>query len=147
MATTKTKTHDEFLSDSQKVFDVALQLLDRLEKNRGEMGIVLKSKEFVEGKEVMDEDGNPVITPDGSIKKYPDSYFIEFSNATFGTYKMRVDKEIYEKLVVGERYYLTYQLEAKEIVAKSKSGFEYVSRQIVLKPIHFENFKDVRVAS
>jgi hypothetical protein len=37
-------------------------------------------------------------------------------------------------------------LESKEVVTKSKSGFEYVSKVLTLKPLHFENLKNIRVA-
>ena len=34
----------------------------------------------------------------------------------------------------------------KEVVTKSKSGFEYVAKVLTLKLLHFENLKNIRVA-
>lgn len=123
-----------------------LNLLNKLEINRGELGIILKDKEFKEGQVILDENGDPVIDVNtGEIKKYPDAYYVEFSNATFGTYKMRVDKDTFDKLEVGQRYILTYALEIKEVVSKSKSGFEYVSKVLQIKPLNFENITNLLV--
>ena len=141
------KTHDEFLAKSEDVIAIALKLLEKIDVNKGEMGIVLKDKRFVEGKVITNENGEPVIDVNtGEVKKYPDSYYIEFSNSTFGTYNLRVDKETFEKLEVGERYILTYMLEVKDVITKSKSGNEYVSKVLTLKPLHFENLKNIKVA-
>jgi len=142
------KTHEEFLAKADDVLAVAYKLIEKMDTNRGEMGIVVKDKEFREGQVILNENGEPVIDANsGDVKKYPDAYYIEFSNSTFGTYKLKVDKDIYDRVEVNERYVLTYMLEAKEVVTKSKSGFEYVSKVLVLKPIHFENFKNIRVAN
>ncbi len=141
------KTHDEFLAKSEDVIAIALKLLEKIDVNKGEMGIVLKDKRFVEGKVITNENGEPVIDVNtGEVKKYPDSYYIEFSNSTFGTYSMKVDREIFERLEVGEKYILTYSLEVRDVISKSKSGNEYVSKVLTLKPLHFENIKNIRVA-
>jgi hypothetical protein len=146
MAEKKVITQEEFIKKSDDVVLVALKLIEKMDTNKGEMGIVIKNKDFVEGKEIVDDDGAPLIDNNGQIKKFPDSYYIEFSNSTFGTFKQRVDKNIFDRLEVGERYILTYMLEVKEVVSKSKNGFEYVSKVLVLKPLHFENLKNIRVA-
>ena len=141
------KTHDEFLAKSDDVVAIAYKLIEKMDINKGEMGIVVKDKKFVEGKVIVNEDGEPVIDVNtGEVKKYPDSYYIEFSNSTFGTYSLRVDKDIFERVEVNERYILTYSLEVKDVITKSKSGNEYVSKVLVLKPLHFENLKNIRVA-
>lgn len=143
----KVKTHDEFVAKTEDIALVAYKLIEKMDTNRGEMGIVVKGKDFKEGQVVTNENGEPVIDVNtGEVKKYPDSYNVEFSNSTFGTYTLRVDKDIFEKLEVGERYILSYMLEIKDVVKKSKSGFEYVSKVLVLKPLHFENLKNIRVA-
>ena len=141
------KTHDEFLSKADDVALIAYKLIEKMDTNKGELGIVIKDKKFVEGKVIINENGEPVIDLNtGEVKKYPDSYYIEFSNSTFGTYNLRVDKETFEKLEVGERYILTYMLEVKDVITKSKSGNEYVSKVLTLKPLHFENLKNIKVA-
>ena len=141
------KTHDEFLARFNEVAPIVYKLIEKLDTNKGEMGILIKSKDFKEGQIITNENGEPIIDVNtGEVKKYPDAYYIEFSNSSFGTYKMKVDKETFEKLEVGERYILTYMLEVKEVVTKSKSGNEYVSKVLTLKPLHFENLKDIRVA-
>ncbi len=141
------KTHDEFLSKADDVALIAYKLIEKMDTNKGELGIVIKDKKFVEGKVITNENGEPVIDVNtGEVKKYPDSYYIEFSNSTFGTYNLRVDKETFEKLEVGERYILTYMLEVKDVITKSKSGNEYVSKVLTLKPLHFENLKNIKVA-
>ena len=144
----ETKTQAEFNQKADEVVFIAYKLIEKMDTNKGEMGIVLRDKDFREGQIITNENGEPVIDVNsGEVKKYPDAYYIEFSNSTFGTYKMKVDKEIFDRLEVGERYILTYMLEAKEIVSKSKSGFEYVSKVLALKPLHFESLKNIRVAS
>jgi len=141
------KTHDEFVNKAEDIALIAYKLIEKMDTNKGEMGIVIKDKDFREGGVITNENGEPVIDVNtGEVKKYPDAYYIEFSNSTFGTYKMKVDKDIFERLEVGERYILTYMLESKEVVTKSKSGFEYVSKVLTLKPLHFENLKNIRVA-
>ena len=141
------KTHDEFVNKAEDIALIAYKLIEKMDTNKGEMGIVIKGKDFREGGVITNENGEPVIDVNtGEVKKYPDAYYIEFSNSTFGTYKMKVDKDIFERLEVGERYILTYMLESKEVVTKSKSGYEYVSKVLTLKPLHFENLKNIRVA-
>ncbi len=141
------KTHDEFVNKAEDIALIAYKLIEKMDTNKGEMGIVIKDKDFREGGVITNENGEPVIDVNtGEVKKYPDAYYIEFSNSTFGTYKMKVDKDIFERLEVGERYILTYMLESKEVVTKSKSGYEYVSKVLTLKPLHFENLKNIRVA-
>jgi len=141
------KTHDEFLAKADDIALVAYKLIEKMDTNKGEMGIVIKGKDFREGQIMTNENGEPIIDVNtGEVKKFPDAYYVEFSNSTFGTYKMKVDKDTFERLEVGERYILTYVLEAKEVVTKSKSGFEYVSKVIVIKPLNFENLKNIRVA-
>lgn len=143
----KVKTQKEFAQRADEVALIAYKLIEKMDTNKGEMGIVIKGKKFVEGKVVTNDDGEPVIDVNtGEVKKYPDSYYIEFSNSTFGTYSLRVDKEIYERLEVGERYILTYMLEVKDVVSKSKAGYEYVQKVLVINPLHFENLKSIRVA-
>ncbi len=143
---TKSKTQEEFIKDSQLAFQMAFELIEKINSNKGEMGVTIKAKEFVEGKEVTDQDGNPIIDPaTGQLKKYPDAYYVEVSNATFGTYRIKVDREVYERVNVGGLYILYYHLEVKEIVAKSKSGFEYVSKQLILKPDEFVDLKSYKV--
>ena len=146
MAEKKVITQEEFVKKSDDVALVALKLIEKMDTNKGEIGIVIKSKDFVEGKEICDDNGTPQIDNNGQIKRFPDSYYIEFSNSTFGTFKQRLDKDVYDRLEVGERYILSYMLEVKEVVSKSKSGFEYVNRVLQLKPLHFENLKNIRVA-
>jgi len=147
MAKEKINTHEEFVSKTEDIALIAYKLIERMDTNKGEMGIVIKSKDFREGQVMTNENGEPIIDVNtGEVKRFPDAYYIEFSNSTFGTYKMKVDKDIYERLEVGERYILTYMLEAKEVVTKSKNGFEYVSKVLVMKPLHFENLKNIRVA-
>jgi len=142
----RTKTQDEFIANSEKYMALALQLIERLDVNKGEMGVILKDKEFKEGQIILNENDEPVIDVNtGEVKKYPDAYYIEFSNSTFGTYKMKVDKEIFDKLEVGQRYILTYMLETKEVVSKSKAGFEYVSRVLQIKPLNFERLSEIRM--
>lgn len=144
---TKVKTQDEFIQKADDVAAIAYKLIEKMDTNKGELGIVIKDKKFVEGKIITNDDGEPVIDLNtGEVKKYPDSYYIEFSNSTFGTYNLRVDKELFDRLEVGERYILTYMLEVKDVVSKSKSGYEYVSKTLILKPLHFENLKNIRVA-
>ena len=141
------KTHEEFVSRTEDIALVAYKLIEKMDTNKGEMGIVIKNKEIKEGQIILNEDGEPQIDINtGEVKKYPDSYNIEFSNSTFGTYVLRVDKETFERLEVGERYILTYMLEVRDVVKKSKSGFEYVAKTLTLKPLHFENLKNIRVA-
>ena len=94
MAEKKVITQEEFIKKSDDVVLVALKLIEKMDTNKGEMGIVIKNKDFVEGKEIVDDDGAPLIDNNGQIKKFPDSYYIEFSNSTFGTFKQRVDKNI-----------------------------------------------------
>jgi len=147
MAKEKINTHEEFVSKTEDIALIAYKLIEKMDTNKGEMGIVIKSKDFREGQVMTNENGEPIIDVNtGEVKRFPDAYYIEFSNSTFGTYKMKVDKDIYERLEVGERYILTYMLEAKEVVTKSKNGFEYVSKVLVMKPLHFENLKNIRVA-
>jgi len=147
MAKEKINTHEEFVSKTEDIALIAYKLIERMDTNKGEMGIVIKNKDFREGQVMTNENGEPIIDVNtGEVKRFPDAYYIEFSNSTFGTYKMKVDKDIYERLEVGERYILTYMLEAKEVVTKSKNGFEYVSKVLVMKPLHFENLKNIRVA-
>jgi hypothetical protein len=147
MAEKKVVTQEEFNKRADEVALVALKLIEKMDTNKGEMGIVIKSKDFVAGKEITDENGVPQIdSTNGQVKKYPDSYYIEFSNSTFGTFKQRLDKDVFDRLEVSERYILTYLLEVKEVVSKSKNGFEYVNKVLQLKPLHFENLKNIRVA-
>jgi hypothetical protein len=144
----ETKTQAEFNQKADEVALIAYKLIEKMDTNKGEMGIVLRDKDFREGQIITDENGEPVIDINsGEIKKYPDAYYIEFSNSTFGTYKMKVDKDVFDRLEVGERYILTYMLEVKEVITKSKAGSEYVSKVLTLKPLHFENLKNIRVAS
>ncbi len=143
----KVKTHEEFVAKTEDIALVAYKLIEKMDTNKGEMGIVIKNKEFKEGQVVTNENGEPVIDVNsGEVKKYPDSYNVEFSNSTFGTYTLRVDKDTFERIEVGGRYILTYVLEVKDVVKKSKSGFEYVSKVLQLKPLHFEDLKNIRVA-
>ena len=143
----ETKTQAEFNQKADEVALIAYKLIEKMDTNKGEMGIVLRSKDFREGQIITNENGEPVIDVNtGEIKKYPDAYYIEFSNSTFGTYKMKVDKDVFDRLEVGERYILTYMLEVKEVITKSKAGSEYVSKVLTLKPLHFENLKNIRVA-
>jgi len=147
MSKEKIKTHEEFVNKAEDVAMIAYKLIEKMDTNKGEMGVVIKDKEFKEGQLILDENGEPIIDPNtGNVKKYPDVYYIEFSNSTFGTYKMRLDKDMFEKLELNERYILTYMLESKEVITKSKSGYEYVSKVLTLKPLHFENLKNIRVA-
>ncbi len=142
----KIKTHDEFVAKTEDIALVAYKLIEKMDTNKGEMGIVIKNKEFKEGQVITNENGEPQIDVNtGEVKKYPDTYNVEFSNSTFGTYTLRVDKDTFERLDVGERYILTYMLEVKDVVKKSKSGFEYVSKVLTLKPLNFENLKNIRV--
>jgi len=148
MKENKTKTHEEFVKSADDVALIAYKLIEKMDTNKGEMGIVIKDKDFREGQIITNENGEPVIDVNtGEVKKYPDAYYIEFSNSTFGTYKLKVDKDVFERLEVGERYILTYMLETKEVITKSKNGFEYVSKVLMIKPLHFENLKNIRVAS
>ena len=141
------KTHEEFVNEADRVAMIAYKLIEKMDTNKGELGIVVKDKRFVEGKVITDENGEPVIDVNtGEVKRYPDSYYVEFSNSTFGTYNLRVDKEIFERLEVNERYILTYMLEVKDVIQKSKAGNEYVSKVLTLKPLHFEILKNIRVA-
>jgi hypothetical protein len=146
MAEKKVVTQEEFNKRADDVALVALKLIEKMDTNKGEMGVVIKNKDFVEGREITDENGDIQIDSNGQVRKYPDSYYIEFSNSTFGTFKQKVDKDIFDRLEVSERYILTYTLEVKEVVSKSKSGFEYVNRILQLKPLHFENLRNIRVA-
>jgi len=142
----QTKTQSEFVKKAEDVALIAYKLIEKMDTNKGEMGVVIKDKDFREGQIITNEDGEPVIDVNtGNVKKFPDAYYIEFSNSTFGTYKLKVEKDVFERLEVGERYILTYMLESKEVVTKSKSGFEYVSKVLTLKPLHFENLKNIRV--
>jgi len=144
---TQTKTQSEFVNKAEDVALIAYKLIEKMDTNKGEMGVVIKDKDFREGGVITNENGEPVIDVNsGEVKKYPDAYYIEFSNSTFGTYKMKVDKDVFDRLEVGERYILSYMLESKEVVTKSKSGFEYVAKVLTLKPLHFENLKNIRVA-
>ena len=145
---TQTKTQSEFVNKAEDVALIAYKLIEKMDTNKGEMGVVIKDKDFREGGVITNENGEPVIDVNsGEVKKYPDAYYIEFSNSTFGTYKLKVDKDVFDRLEVGERYILSYMLESKEVVTKSKSGFEYVAKVLTLKPLHFENLKNIRVAA
>jgi len=142
----ETKKNEEFVNRADEIALIAYKLIEKMDTNKGELGIVVKDKKFVEGKIITDENGEPVIDVNtGEVKRYPDAYYIEFSNSTFGTYNLRVDKETFEKLKVNERYILTYMLEVKDVIQKSKAGNEYVSKVLTLKPLHFENLKNIRV--
>jgi len=142
----ETKKNEEFVNRADEIALIAYKLIEKMDTNKGELGIVVKDKKFVEGKIITDENGEPVIDVNtGEVKRYPDAYYIEFSNSTFGTYNLRVDKETFEKLEVNERYILTYMLEVKDVIQKSKAGNEYVSKVLTLKPLHFENLKNIRV--
>jgi hypothetical protein len=82
MAEKKVVTQEEFNKKSDDVALVALKLIEKMDTNKGEMGIVLRDKDFREGQIITNEDGDPVIDINtGEVKKYPDAYYIEFSNS------------------------------------------------------------------
>ncbi|GEM_PF-6461715 len=142
----KTKTHDEFIKDTELAYQIAFELIEKINANKGVMGITIKGKNFVEGKEITDENGNPIIdNSTGQIRRYPDAYYIEFSNSTFGIYQLKVDRELFERLVVGGIYELNYMLKVREFINKSKSGNEYVAKQLMLEPLEFVDLKNYKV--
>ena len=139
---TKRVSQEEFAKQRQENQSDVLVLLQKMNINRGQLGCVVLGKKTVEGKEKLDTDGSPIIDDRGQIERYPDSYYVEISNISTGKFNVKVEKEMYDKLEVGENYFFTYSLEVMQRVSTSKAGNEYVSTSINVKPIHFEKIFD-----
>lgn len=105
-------THQEFLQNIDPKIMQALEAMESLKsRNVIERAVQVKQMEVVPGKPKM-RDGVPQFDEHGNQESWDDSYYIELGSME-GTVNVRVKKEIFNKLVIGQWYMAVGRIQIK----------------------------------
>lgn len=112
-------TQDEFLET--KLMEMMEAKLQQLEANEVTLGVKVIKLETLEGKDKLDQNGNPMTNVHGETEKWSETYY---ATLTFigGELKQRVTKEHYSLLQVDKRFVGKGRL----IMVTPDKGFPYM---------------------